>query len=143
MVEVLWERHIGSVMFYLLHMAHKRRQACPSVVVKEKQWSFSEKGPLGYGRTLIAYAGSRPPRHGTSTYDGPCSVFTSAILKNQDQPFYNLLYGMLLVLLFSICRYLQLICRYLQIFEEMCNSFKDIFKYLQISVNHLRISVNI
>ena len=46
-VEVLWERHIGSVMFYLLDMAHERRQACPSVVVKEKQWSFSEKGPLG------------------------------------------------------------------------------------------------
>ena len=36
-VEVLWERHIGSVMFYLLDMAHERRQACPSVVVKEKQ----------------------------------------------------------------------------------------------------------
>ena len=30
-------------MFYLLDMAHERRQACPSVVVKEKQWSFSEK----------------------------------------------------------------------------------------------------
>ena len=45
-VEVLWERHIGSVMFYLLDVAHERRQACPSVVVKEKQWSFSEKGPL-------------------------------------------------------------------------------------------------
>ena len=29
--------HIGSVMFYLLDMAHERRQACPSVVVKEKQ----------------------------------------------------------------------------------------------------------
>ena len=28
---------IGSVMFYLLDMAHERRQACPSVVVKEKQ----------------------------------------------------------------------------------------------------------
>ena len=28
MVEVLWERHIGSVMFYLLDMAHERRQAC-------------------------------------------------------------------------------------------------------------------
>ena len=26
MVEVLWERHIGSVMFYLLDMAHERRQ---------------------------------------------------------------------------------------------------------------------
>ena len=37
MVEVLWERHIGSVMFYLLDMAHEMRQACPSVVVKEKQ----------------------------------------------------------------------------------------------------------
>ena len=36
-VEVLWERHIGSVMFYLLDMAHERRQACPSVVVKGKQ----------------------------------------------------------------------------------------------------------
>ena len=36
-VEVLWERHIGSVMFYLLDMAHERRQACPSLVVKEKQ----------------------------------------------------------------------------------------------------------
>ena len=36
-VEVLWERHIGSVMFYLLDMAHERRQACPSVVVKERQ----------------------------------------------------------------------------------------------------------
>ena len=65
MVEVLWERHIGSVMFYLLDMAHERRQACPSVVVKEKQWSISEKEPLGYGRTLIAYAGSGPPRHST------------------------------------------------------------------------------
>ena len=82
MVEVLWERHIGSVMFYLLDMAQERRQACPSVVVKEKQWSFSEKGPLGYGRTLIAYAGSGPPRHSTSTYDGPGGVFTIAILKN-------------------------------------------------------------
>ena len=89
MVEVLWERHIGSVMFYLLDMAHKRRQACPSVVVKEKQWSFSEKGPLGYGRTLIVYAGSGPPCHSTSTYDGPGGVFTIAILKNHDQPFYN------------------------------------------------------
>ena len=73
MVEVLWERHIGSVMFYLLDMAHERRQACPSVVVKEKQWSFSEKG------TLIAYGGS-----------GYGGVFTIAILKNHDQPFYNL-----------------------------------------------------
>ena len=63
MVQVLWERHIGSVMFYLLDMARERRQACPSVVVKEKQWSFSEKGPLGYGRMLIVYAGSGPPRH--------------------------------------------------------------------------------
>ena len=89
MVEVLWERHIGSVMFYLLDMAHERRQACPSVVVKEKQWSFSEKGPLGYGRTLIVYAGSGPPHHSTSTYDGPGGVFTIAILKNHDQPFYN------------------------------------------------------
>ena len=90
MVEVLWERHIGSVMFYLLDMAHERRQACPSVVVKEKQWSLSlRKGPLGYSRTLIAYAGSGTPRHSTSTYDGPGSVFTIAILKNHDQPFYN------------------------------------------------------
>ena len=32
-VEVLWKRHIGSVMFYLLDMAHERGQACPSVVV--------------------------------------------------------------------------------------------------------------
>ena len=75
-VEVLWEHNMGSVMFYLLDMAHKRRQACPSVVVKEKQWSFSEKEPLGYGRTLIAYAGSGPPRHSTSTYDGPGGVLT-------------------------------------------------------------------
>ena len=89
MVEVLWERHIGSVMFYLLDIAHERRQACPSVVVKENPWSFSEKGLLGYGRTLIAYAGSGPPRHSTSTYDGPGGVFTIAILKNHDQPFYN------------------------------------------------------
>ena len=37
MVEVLWERHIRSVMFYLLDMAHERRQAGPSVVVKEKE----------------------------------------------------------------------------------------------------------
>ena len=79
MVEVLWERHIGSVMFYLLDM-----------VVKEKQWSFSEKEHLGYGQTLIAYAGSGLPRHSTSTYDGPAGVFTIAILKNHDQPFYNL-----------------------------------------------------
>ena len=28
MMEVLWERHIGSVTFYLLDMAHERRQAC-------------------------------------------------------------------------------------------------------------------
>ena len=77
------------VMFYLLDMAHERRQASPSVVAKEKQWSFSEKEPLGYGRTLIAYAGSGPPRHSTSTYDGPGGVFTIAILKNHDQPFYN------------------------------------------------------
>ena len=90
MVEVLWERHIGLVMFYLLDMAHERRQACPSVVVKEKQWSFSEKEPLGYGRTLIAYAGSGPPCHSMSTYDGPSGVFTIAILKNHDQPFYNI-----------------------------------------------------
>ena len=62
------------------------------MVVKEKQWSFSEKEPLGYGRTLIAYAGSGPPRHSTSTYDGPGGVFTIAILKNHDQPFYNILY---------------------------------------------------
>ena len=62
MVEVLWERHMGSVMLYLLDMAHERRQACPSMDVKEKQWSFSEKEHLGYGRTLIAYAGSGPPR---------------------------------------------------------------------------------
>ena len=88
-VEVLWERHIGSVMFYLLDMAHERRQACPSVVVKEKQWSISEKDHLGYGRTLIAYAGSGPPRHSTSTYDGPGGVFTIAILKNHGQPVYN------------------------------------------------------
>ena len=47
------------------------------------------KGPLGYSRTLIAYAGSGPPRHSTSTYDGPGGVFTIAILKNHDQPFYN------------------------------------------------------
>ena len=79
-------------MFYLLDMAHERRQACPSVVVKEKQWSFNEKGPLGYGRTLIAYAGSGPPRHSTSTpYDRPGGVFTIAILKNHDQPFYKIL----------------------------------------------------
>ena len=32
---------IGFIGFYLLDMAHE--------VVKEKQWSFSEKGPLGYG----------------------------------------------------------------------------------------------
>ena len=83
-VEVLWERNIGSVMFYVLDMAQERRQACPSVVVKEKQWCFSEKGPFGYGRTLIAYAGSGPPRH-----DGPGGVFTIAILKNHDQPFYK------------------------------------------------------
>ena len=51
-------------MFYLLDMAHERRQACPSVVVKEKQWSFSEKGPLGYGRTFIAYM-LGPGRHVT------------------------------------------------------------------------------
>ena len=90
MVEVLWERHIGSVMFYLLDMAHERRQACPSVVVKEKQWSLSlRKGPLGYSRMLIAYAGSGTPRHSKSTYDGPGGVFTIAILKNHDQPFYN------------------------------------------------------
>ena len=88
-MEVLWERHIGSVMFYLLDMAHERRQACPSVVVKEKQWSISEKDHLGYGRTLIAYAGSGPPCHSTSTYDGPGGVFTIAILKNHGQPFYN------------------------------------------------------
>ena len=87
MVEVLWERHIGSVMFYLLDMAHERRQACPSVVVKEKQRSISEKDHLGYGRTLIAYAGSGLPRH--STYDGPGGVFTIAILKNHGQPFYK------------------------------------------------------
>ena len=59
------------------------------MVVNIKQWSFREKGPLGYGRTLIAYTGSRPPRHSTSTYDGPGGVFTIAILKNHDQPFYN------------------------------------------------------
>ena len=88
-VEVLWERHIGSVMFYLLDMAHERRQACPSVVVKGKQWSISEKDHLGYGRTLIAYAGSGPPRHSTSMYDRPGGVFTIAILKNHGQPFYN------------------------------------------------------
>ena len=91
MVEVLWEHHIGSVMLYLLEMAHERRQACPSVGVKEKQWSFSEiRSNLGYGRTLIAYAGSGPPRHSTSTYDGPGGVFTTAIRKNHDQPFYNI-----------------------------------------------------
>ena len=91
MVEVLWERHIGSVMFYLLDMAHERRQACPSVVVKEKQWSFSEKGPLGYGRTLIAYVGSG--RHVTvrlRTTNPAVYIFTIAILKNHDQPFYKL-----------------------------------------------------
>ena len=89
-VEVLWERHIGSVMFYLLDMAHERRQACPSVVVKGKQWSISEKDHLGYGRALIVYAGSGPPRHSTSTYDGPDGVFTIAIQKNHGQPFYNI-----------------------------------------------------
>ena len=61
----------------------------PLLPLAEKQWSFSEKGRLGYGRTLIAYAGSGPPRHSTSTYDGPGGVFTIAILKNHDQPFYN------------------------------------------------------
>ena len=56
MVEVLWERLIGSVMLYLLEMAYERRQACPSVGVKEKQWSFSEiRSNLGYGRTLIPH----------------------------------------------------------------------------------------
>ena len=56
--------------------------------------SISEKDHLGYGRTLIAYAGSGPPRHSTSTYDGPGSVFTIAILKNHGQPFYNRYKGM-------------------------------------------------
>ena len=71
-------------------MAHERQQACPSVVVKGKQWSISEKDHLGYGRTLIAYAGSGPPRHSTSTYDGPGGVFTIAILKKHGQPFYKM-----------------------------------------------------
>ena len=109
MVEVLWERHIGSVMFYLLDMAHERRQACPSVVVKEKQRSFSEKGPLGYGRTLIVYAGSGPPPHSTSTYDGPGGVFTIAILKNHDQPFYNIVKMCVDVDGLDLCRYLIIV----------------------------------
>ena len=80
MVEVLWERHIGSVMFYLLDMAHERRQACPVA------WSFSEKEPLGYGRMLIAYAGSGLPRHSTSTYDGPGGDETSRHGRNPPSP---------------------------------------------------------
>ena len=45
-VEVLWERHIGSVMFYLLDMAHERRQACPSVVVKKNSDLLVRKNTL-------------------------------------------------------------------------------------------------
>ena len=86
----MWWRYYGSIISdQLCFICLIWRQTCHSVVVKEKQWSISEKEHLGYGRTLIAYAGSGPPRHSTSTYDGPGSVFTIAILKNHGQPFYN------------------------------------------------------
>ena len=87
-------RYYGSVIsdrlcFICLIWHTRGDKPAPSVVVKEKQWSISEKEHLGYGRTLIAYAGSGPPRHSTSTYDGPGGVFIIAILKNHGQPFYN------------------------------------------------------
>ena len=87
----MWWRFYGSVisdrLCFICLIWHTRGDK--PVLPWEKQWSFSEKGPIGYGRTLIAYAGSEPPRHSTSKYDGPGGVFTIAILKNYDQPFYN------------------------------------------------------
>ena len=78
---------IGDVLF--AWYGTREATSLPSVVVKEKQWSISEKDHPGYRRTLIAYAGSGPPRDSTSTYDGPGGVFTIAILKKHGQPFYN------------------------------------------------------
>ena len=46
MVEVLWERHIGSVMFYLLHLGHERRQACPSWLSRKNSGLLVRKDPL-------------------------------------------------------------------------------------------------
>ena len=45
-VEVLWERHIGSVMFCLLDMAHKRRQAC-------LPWLSSKNSDLSVRKTTL------------------------------------------------------------------------------------------
>ena len=45
-VEVLWERHIGSVMFYLLDMAHERRQAC-------LPWLSSKNSDLSVRKTTL------------------------------------------------------------------------------------------
>ena len=46
MVEVIWERHIVSVMFYLLDMAHERRQAFLPWLSRKNSGLLVRKDPL-------------------------------------------------------------------------------------------------
>ena len=91
----MWWRYCGSVIsdrlcfIYLICHTRGDKPVLPWLS-RKNSGLLVRKDPLDtVERTLIAYAGSGPPRHSTSTYYGPGGVFTIAILKNHDQPFYK------------------------------------------------------